>query len=146
MMNLRAGMSRHIVGVSAILAALVILGYASSAATPRRVASLPEEGFAMAQQAPIEITKAYKSARGSEESPGQQLKEQIKALLPSLGATSAQKEAREWSREEWQIAEKAVADHRGGSKARTNNNTSARAEMVWRPPEEIAGGQANQSR
>jgi len=152
-MNLPAGVNRHIVGVSAILAALVVVGYASSAANPRRVASLPEESSAVAQQAPAiaqqaptEAIKPYGSARASEESTGQKLKEQIKALLPSIGSSSAQKEAAEWSREEWRIAEKAVADYRGGSKARHNNNTSARSEIVWRPPEEIARDQANQSR
>jgi len=150
-------MNRHIVGVSAIVAALVLLGYAANTSTARRAASLPEEGFAIAQKAPAETAQKAPTdiaqaptetaqARGSEDSVGQKLKEQIKAMLPSVGSNSAQKEAANWSREEWQIAEKAVADHRGGSKTANNNNTSARSELVWQPPEEIAGGRMNQSR
>ncbi len=160
MMNLPAAMNRHIVGISAIVAALAVLGFAANTSTPRRVASLPEEGFVSSQKAPsaqkgpteaaqnapaeiarnapTETTNAY--GRGSEDSVGQKLKEQIKALLPPLGSNLAQKEAANWSREEWQIAEKAVDDHRGGAKAANNNNnkTSARSDMVWQPPEEIA--------
>ena len=63
-----------------------------------------------------------------------------------MGATSAQKEATSWSREEWQIAEKAVADHRAGPKAENKNDSDARSAIVWRPPEEIAGGRKNQAR
>jgi hypothetical protein len=147
MMNLSAAMNRHVVGVSAILATLVVLGgYASNTAPARPVASLPEESFAAAQQAPTDTTKAYESARRLEESLGQKLKEQIKALAPSVGWNSAQTESANWSREEWQIAEKAVADHRSNSKAGTINNTSARSDLVWQPPEEISGRQANPSR
>ncbi|MGA9599359.1 MAG: hypothetical protein WBS22_03735 [Methylocystis sp.] len=143
-------MNRHIVGVSAIVAALVLLGYAANTSTARRAASLPEEGFAIAQKAPAETAQKALTdttqARGSEDSVGQKLKEQIQALLPPIRSNSAQKAAANWSREEWQIAEKAVADHRGGSKTANNDNTSARSELVWQPPEEIAGGRMNQSR
>ena len=127
-------MNRHIVGVSAIVAALVLLGYAANTSTARRAASLPEEGFAIAQKAPAETAQKALTdttqaptetaqARGSEDSVGQKLKEQIQALLPPIRSNSAQKAAANWSREEWQIAEKAVADHRGGSKAGNNDNT-----------------------
>jgi hypothetical protein len=135
-------MSRHILGVSAIVAALAVLGYyAANPATARHVASLSEEGSAIAQQAPTETTNAY--GWRPEASVGQNLKEQVKTLLSFLGSNSAQKEATNWSREEWQIAEKAVADHRGGAKAENKNDTNARSTIVWRPPEEIAGGRMN---
>ena len=55
---------RHIVGVSAIVAALVVLGYVANTATARHVASLSEESSAIAQQAPTVTTKAFVSARG----------------------------------------------------------------------------------
>ncbi|MEK4034047.1 hypothetical protein WOC76_13745 [Methylocystis sp. IM3] len=163
MMKLSAQINRHIVSVSAILAALAVLGYTANTATSRRVASLPEEGFAIAQQAPIEATlsnenflaqlkqipqNAYGSARGSEESLGEKITSGIKAVVPSKGLKSAQTESESWSDEEWQIAEKAVADSRANSNARNSSNASARvnANTVWQPPEEIAGSQANQSR
>ncbi len=177
MMNLPAAMNRHIVGISAIAAALAMLGYAANTSTVRRVASLPEEGLVISQKAPTEATQAPPTeaaqsaptvaernapteiaqmptetpnayGRRSEDSVGQKLKEQIKALLPSVGSDSAQKEAANWSREEWQIAEKAVSDHRGGAKAANNSNEkrSTRSAMVWQPPAEIAKAQMNQSR
>ncbi len=161
-MKLPATMNRHIVGISAILAALAVLGYTANTATYRRVASLPEEGFAIAQQAPTEAPSngnflaqlkqispnVYGSAWGSEASLGEKITSGIKAVLPSMGSKSAQTDARNWSDEEWQIAEKAVADSRANSNARNSNNASARANSntVWQPPEEITGSQANQSR
>ena len=158
MMNLGAALNRHVVGVSAIVAALVVLGYATNTTTSRHVASLPKESSAMTrqasiqtQQAPIERKQASNDskqasnettgANGSTqaaESTGQKLKEQIRAMLPSLGSNAAQKEAANWSGEEWQIAEKAVADHRSGSNAKNVDNKSARSNLVWQPPQEIA--------
>ncbi|MEK4034123.1 hypothetical protein WOC76_13345 [Methylocystis sp. IM3] len=164
MMTLSASINRHFVGVSALLALLAILAYTANTATPRRVASLPEAGFAIAQQAPTETTpsndtnftpqlrqiplNAYGSARGSEESLGEKIKSGIRAVVPSMGSNSAQTDAKNWSDEEWQIAEKAVADSRSNSNARNSTNASARANSntVWQPPEEITGSQANPSR
>jgi len=135
-------MSRHIVGVSAIVAVLAVLGYyAANTEAARHVASLSEESPAIVQQAPTDTTNDYRWR--SEASLGQNLKEQIKTLLSFVGWNSAQKEATNWSREEWQIAEKAVADHRGGPKAENKNNIKARSAIVWQPPEEIAGGRTN---
>ncbi len=153
-------LNRHVVGVSAIMAALVALGYAANTATYRRVASLPEATVAIARNDTTEpawnqnfLTQlkqvppnAYGSARGSEETLGQKIKSGITAILPSGSSNSAQIESRSWSDEEWQIAEKAVADLRGASKAGNNNNASARSDTVWQPPQEIVNRDAEQSR
>ncbi len=153
-------LNRHVVGVSAIMAALVVLGYAANTATNRRVASLPEATVAIARNDTTEPAwnqnflsqlkqvppNAYGSARGSEESIGQKIKSGINAMLPSGSSNSAQTESRSWSDEEWRVAEKAVADLRGASKAENNANASARSDTVWQPPQEIANGKAGQSR
>ncbi|WP_363347445.1 hypothetical protein [Methylocystis echinoides] len=160
MMKLPATINRHIVGASALLAALAVLGYATTAATPRRVASLPEEGFAIAQQAPAPNASiwnmmdqpkqipqnAYGSARGSEQSIGEKITSGIKAVLPSIGSKSAKTDAKNWSDEDWRIAEQAVAESRRGSKNANSSSANAHLDTVWQPPEEIAGRPANQSR
>ncbi len=157
MMALSANINRHVVGVSAILAVLAILAYTANTATSRRVASLPEEGFAIAQQAPSEATSsnenflaqlkqippnAYGSARSSEESLGQKITSGIKAVLPSMNSSSAKTESRSWSDEDWRIAQQAVADHRSASKdtkeKRNDSASAANSNTVWQPPEEIA--------
>lgn len=163
-MKLPANLNRHVVGVSAILAALAILAYTANTATPRRVASLPAEGVAIAQQAPTEATpsngnflgqlkqippNAYGSARGSEELLSQKITSGIKAVLPSMGSNSAQTESKSWSDEDWRIAKQAVADHRSASKdskEKSSDSASAHLDTVWQPPEEIANRPTNQSR
>ena len=154
-MNL-SEMKPHIVGIAALSAALVILGYTADTAAVRSVATLPQETSAIAQQAPTwsqpsqtESTKAQSPApaqataepsgqkQATAESTGQKLKDQIKAMLPSVGSTPEQKEATNWSAEEWQIAEKAVAEHRNSAKNNKSANASGRSDLVWQPPEEI---------
>ncbi|KAF2989146.1 hypothetical protein OGR47_02585 [Methylocystis sp. MJC1] len=158
MMKLPSTINRHVVGASAILAALVVLGYAANSINYRRVASLPEADLAIAQNISAETPwnenflsqlkqvppNAYGSARGSEETLGQKLKEGITAMIPSVGSPSAQTASKNWSDEEWQIAEKAVADHRGPTKASNSNNASVASKIIWQPPEEIANGRAGQ--
>ncbi len=153
-------LNRHVVGVSAIMVALVALGYAANTETNRRVASLPEATVAIARNDTTEQAwdrnflaqlkrvppNAYGSARGSEETLGQKIKSGITAILPAGSSNSAQTESKSWSDEEWQIAEKAVADLRGASKAGNNNNASARSDTVWQPPQEIVNRDAEQSR
>jgi hypothetical protein len=157
MMKLPETIKRHVIGASALLVALAVLGYATSTATPRRVASLATEGFAIAQQAPAQTASnenvrdqskqippdAYGSARGSEQSIGEKITSGIKAVLPSIGSKSAQTDSKNWSDEDWRIAEQAVAESRRGSK---NASTNAHLDTVWQPPEEIAGRPANESR
>jgi hypothetical protein len=154
-MNL-SEMKPHIVGIAALSAALVILGYTANTAAVRSVATLPQETSAIAQQAPTwsqpsqtESTKAQSPApaqataepsgqkQATAESTGQKLKDQIKAMLPSVGSTPEQKEATNWSAEEWQIAEKAVAEHRNSAKNNKSANASGRSDLVWQPPQEI---------
>lgn len=159
MMKLPSTISRHIVGASAILAALVVLGYAANSMTYRRVASLPEANLAIAKNDSGEAAwkenflaqlkqiplNAYGSARGSEETLGQKIKEGITAMIPSV-SSSPQTASKNWNDEEWQIAEKAVADHRGAAKAKSNGSASVSSAIVWQPPEEIANPRADQSR
>ncbi len=154
MMKLPATMNRHIAGVSAILAALAILGYASSSMTYRPVASLPESNVTLAENASTETPtnetvlpqlnrippNAYGSASGSAESLGQKITSSVKSMLPSIGSQS-QTDSTSWSSEDWRIAEEAVANHR-----RSNRNASASSATTWRPPEEIANHNANQAR
>jgi hypothetical protein len=164
-MNL-SEMKPHIVGIAALSAALVILGYTANTAAVRSVATLPQETSAIAQQAPTwsqpsqtESTKAQSprpaqataepsgqkqataepssQKQATAESTGQKLKDQIKAMLPSVGSTPEQKEATNWSAEEWQIAEKAVAEHRNSAKNNKSANASGRSDLVWQPPQEI---------
>jgi hypothetical protein len=150
MMKHPANLNRHVAGVTAILAAMAILGFAASTASSRRVASLPQEGVAIAQQAPTEAAgsdesftaqlnnippNAYGSARPSEGTLGQTITNRIKAVLPSMRSGSAQ--SKNWSQEDWQIAERAVADHRASAKDKGNSGTNL-AETIWQPPEEIA--------
>ncbi|MFY9656602.1 MAG: hypothetical protein WAK01_08450 [Methylocystis sp.] len=151
-------MKPHILGIAALSAALVILGYTANTASVRRVATLPTGTSAVAQQAPtwsqpspIEPTKAQSPAQSTAEpstqkqmtaeSTGQKLKDQIRAMLPSVGSTAAQKDATNWSAEDWQIAEKAVADHRNSANSKNDSNKSAnasgRSDLVWQPPQEI---------
>lgn len=157
MMKLPASMNRHIVGVSAILTALVVLGYATNSWNFRRVASLPETGFAIAENASQEARSndnfstrlekvppnAYGSARGSEESLGQKITSGIKSMLPSTGSKPVQTESKNWNDEDWRIAEQAVADHRRAWK--NSSNASAASNTVWQPPEEIATLRSNKS-
>lgn len=162
-MALPKTINRHLIGVSALLAALTILAYTANTATPRRVATLPETGVAVAQQAPTESKpwnenflaqmkqippNAYGSARGSEESLGQKITSGIKAVLPSLGSNSAKTESGNWSDEDWRIAQQAVANHRSAANEKGNDGASTRAHLdtVWQPPEEIANRAANQAR
>ncbi len=160
MMKLPSTISRHIVGASAILAALVVLGYAVNSTTYPRVASLPEADLAIANNVSTEAPwnenflaqlkqvppNAYGSARGSEETLGQKIKEGITAMIPSVSSNSAQTASKSWSDEEWQIAEKAVANSRGAAKAKNSSNASVASGTVWQPPEEIANRRAGQSR
>lgn len=150
MMKLPASMNRHTVGISAIFAALVVLGFTATLADHRHVASLPEAGFATAENASSETRSnqnffaqmkqippnAYGSTRSSEGSLGQKITSGIKAVLPSMSSKSAQPESKNWSDDDWRIAEQAVADHRRASK--NSNNASAASDTVWQPPEEIA--------
>jgi hypothetical protein len=160
-MTLPTGINRHIVGFSAVIAALAVLAYTASTVTSRRVASLPETGFAIAHQAPNETESsnenflvqlkqippnAYGSARESGESIGQKITSGIKAVLPSIGSNSAQTESKNWTDEDWRIAQSAVANRRKDPKEKSNDSASAQLDTVWQPPEEIANRPGNQSR
>ncbi|CAN3992661.1 hypothetical protein [Methylocystis bryophila] len=134
-MNLSA-MKPHIIGLAALSAVLFVLAYTANTATVRRVASLSHENPPIAQQAPAQSPNV-EPTRAAEESTSQRLKNQIKAMLPSLASNSTQNESMRWNSEDWRIAEKAVADHRNGLGARNANAKKASSDLVWQPPEEI---------
>ncbi len=66
--------------------------------------------------------------------------------LSSIG--SAASAAKNWSKEDWDIAARAVSEHRSAAKSDTRsqqpggeptaNETAAQEPQVWQPPEEIA--------
>lgn len=158
-MKLPIIINRHVAGASAILAALAVLGYGANTATPRRVVSLPESSISIAQQEPAQTNwngnflaqlkqippNAYGSARGSEESLGKRIKDGVAAIVPSMNSKSAQTDTKNWTAEDWRMAERAVAESRRGSKSANDTSANAHLDTVWQPPEEIAGRQANQS-
>jgi hypothetical protein len=131
--------NRHMVGIPAILLLIAGLGFASTIEwSGRRVESLSGER-ATAEQASVDPSRVPKNAYGFAGA-ADRLGENVKAVvekgkeLVGLQPGGDRSTERDWSAEEWRIAEKAVSDHR--SKTAARDSVSG---VVWAPPAEIAG-------
>ncbi len=158
--------NRHILGGSALLAAILGLGIAASirSTEPVTTAQLIQQtekwvnpinqpwadpsASNLAPQVSDIPPNAYGSAQPIEPSGPGAITENRPAVSPPANASKTEKaagasEAQNWTDKEWEIASKAVAAYRIAGKAAQALIPNRSADTVWQPPEEIANGNGN---
>ncbi len=134
--------NRHWIGIPALALAVIGLGIMGNAAFKRTTESLPQVGSAEMNQAASaadiisQLKQIPKNAFGS-----------AQPLAPSQYSLSGDQpsnstsESKNWTKEEWRLANAAVTAYRkGGRKAL---NATASSNLIWQPPEEIANSNNN---
>jgi hypothetical protein len=156
--------NRHILGGSALLAAILGLGIAASIRSTEPISSIstaqltPQtEKWAnpanqqwadpsasnFAPQLGQIPSNAYGSAQAIEPSGSGAMSENGSASLANANKTektTGASEAQNWTDREWEIASKAVSAYRMAGKAAQALIPNRSADPVWQPPEEIANG------
>jgi hypothetical protein len=129
--------NRHMVGIPTVLLLVAGVGFASTMMLRGpQVESLSGER-ATAEQNWVDPSRVPKNAygfAGAADRLGENVKAAVEKGKELVGLPPGDRSAeRDWSADEWRIAEKAVSDHR--SKGSAGNSVSG---VVWAPPEEIA--------